>query len=385
MNLLDITVLFMLLSAAVGGLRIGFVARALSWGGIGVGLAIAGALLPRVLERFSDSPPLVLALLGVLVLLAGGSIGGAVGEAVGHVVRRAIPGPIRPLDRVGGAGAGALGVLVGLWLALPLMAEVPGAVSQQARTSAIGAFVRAVAPTPPDSIEQLRALVAKTRFPQVFSGLRPAPDTGPPPEQIPVPAAIVERAIRSTVNVEAVGCGEIHEGSGYAAAPNTIITNAHVVAGADRVQVLRPDGRRLTARVVVFDDNRDLAVLDVPGLGQTPLPLAATSPGAEGVVLGHPGGQDRVNRSPAAVREEVDVVGRDIYGEDRTRRRVLYLAARLRPGDSGGPLIDTQGRVIGVAFAIAPDRSATAYALADDEVRAVMAAPRTRGTGRCMR
>lgn len=384
MNYLDIVVLFMALSAALGGFRIGFVARSLSWAGFGIGLAAGGVFLPSVLRRFADSPPIVLVMLGIFVLFGAGSIGGAVGEAIGHSVRRAIPGAVRPLDRAGGAVAGGLGVLVGLWLVLPLMAEVPGAVAQQARSSEIGAFVRQVAPTPPDSIERLRSLVAKSRFPQVFAGLQPAPDTGPPPSQIPIPAAVVERAIRSTVNVESFGCGEVHEGSGYAAAPNTIVTNAHVVAGADRVRVLRPDGRRLDATVVVFDDDRDLAVLDVPGLGQTPLPLADTQPGAPGVVLGHPGGQDQVRPAPASVQREVTAVGRDIYGRDQVRRQVLYLAAELRPGDSGGALIDSDGRVIGVAFAIAPDRSATAYALSDDEVRAALAAPRGAGAGPCM-
>lgn len=384
MNQLDIVVLLMGLSAALGGFRIGFVARSLSWAGFGAGLVAGGALLPVVLRRFADAPPFAMVLLGILVLFGAGSIGGAVGEALGHSIRRSIPGAIRPLDRAGGALAGGLGVLIGLWLVLPLMAEVPGAVAQQARQSQIGAFVQSVAPSTPASIDRLRSLVANSRFPQVFAGLDPAPDTGPPPEAVPVPAEVVQRAVQSTVNVESFGCGEVHEGSGYTAAANTVVTNAHVVAGAERVRVLRPDGRRLDARVVAFDDNRDIALLDVPGLGQSALPLVDTAPGVGGAVLGHPGGQDEVRVAPASVQREVTAVGRDIYGRDQVRRQILYLASNLRPGDSGAAVINGSGGVIGLAFAIAPDRSGTAYALTDDEVRAVLRGPRGAGAGPCI-
>jgi S1-C subfamily serine protease len=126
--------------------------------------------------------------------------------------------------------------------------------------------------------------------------------------------------------------------------------------------------------------------LDVTGLGEPPLPLGSARPGATGAVFGHPGGQDAVEVSPARVQEEVSALGRDLYDSHPIRRQVYILAANLAPGDSGGPLVDRSGSAVGVAFAIAPDRPGTAYALTDDELRAVLAQPRERvaDTGPCL-
>lgn len=197
----------------------------------------------------------------------------------------------------------------------------------------------------------------------------------------PSPLEWVARAVRSTVNVESFGCGGLHEGSGFTVAPNVVVTNAHVVAGADRVRVRRPDGRVLPASIVRFDPNRDLAVLSVAGLGQESLPIGNAPEGTAAAVLGYPGGQNNVRVAPAVIREENPTIGRDIYGRQRTQRQVLFLASRLRQGDSGSAVIDGQGQVIGVAFAVAPDRPGAAYALDDSELRAVLAAPRRQGAG----
>jgi S1-C subfamily serine protease len=201
------------------------------------------------------------------------------------------------------------------------------------------------------------------------------------PAEIPVAAAVVAKAVQSTVNVEADGCGGRHEGSGFAVGEDLVATNAHVVAGAERIRSRRPDGRLLRTTIVLFDPARDLALLSVPGLGQSPLPIGEADEGTAGAVLGYPGGQDTVRVAPAIVRQEAPTTGRDIYNRNRTQRQVLYLASSLRPGDSGGALIDTDGRVVGVAFAIAPDRPGTAYALDDSELRAALAAPRTPDAG----
>ena len=381
MNLLDLVLGIALLSAVVGGWRVGLVARVASWIGALGGFLLALQLLPVALREIGTMSPTGRLFLTLAVLLVGAAIGGAIGEAIGSALRRAVPPPARVLDRTGGAFAGIVGLLVGIWLFLPIVAQVPGAAAQQARNSRILATIDDLAPEPPDASRAVRSLVGDARFPDVFADLRPSPDIGPPPSEIPVAAEVVARAVQSTVNVEADGCGGRHEGSGFAAGENLVATNAHVVAGAERVRVRRPDGRLLAATIVLFDPARDLALLSVPRLGQPALPIASPSEGTAGAVLGYPGGQDTVRVAPAIVRQESPTIGRDIYNRNRTRRQVLYLASDLRPGDSGGALIDAEGRVIGVAFAIAPDRRGTAYALDDSELRAALAAPREPGAG----
>ena len=384
MNLLDLVLIGLAVSAAVGGFGLGFVARVASWIGSGIGLVGAALLLPRLLRSFTEAEPLVLMFLAVGVLLLGAVVGGAVGETAGRALRSAVPPGLRTLDRIGGALAGAFGIAVSVWLIAPLLADVPGDFARVARRSEVVATITDIAPPPPDHLRVLRSIIGETRFPQVFEDLQPAPVVGPPPEATGIDGAVLAGVVRSTVNVEADGCGGRHEGSGWTVAPDTIITNAHVVAGAQRIRLRRPDGRLIAARAVVFDDDRDLAVLEAPGLGQDPLPVASAGEGTRGAVVGYPGGQNQPRIAPAAIARRIDAVGRDIYDRDRTRRSVYIVASDLAQGDSGGAMVNARGQVIGVAFAIAPDEPATAYVLADNEIRAVLAAPRRPGVGPCM-
>lgn len=380
MNLLDLLLVAAFVSAMFGGYRVGLVARVASWIGAVGGFLVALRVLPAVITKFGGQPVTRLFVtLGVLLL--GSAIGGAIGESLGSAVRRIVPPPARALDRAGGAVAGVLGLVFGLWLLIPVLAEVPGSIARLTRGSIILAQVDTRLPRPPDTTQTLKRLVGDARFPDVFDTLRPAPDIGPPPASVPIPDAVVRRAIASNVNVEADGCGGRHEGSGFVVSDGVVVTNADVVAGAQRIRLRRPDNRLITARIVTFDDNRDLAVLSAPGLGLPSLDIGNGRVGAEGAVIGHPGGQDQVRVAPAVVRRDEPAIGRDIYGQDQTRREVLFLAAELLPGDSGAALVGADGKVMGVAFAIAPDKPGIAYALDDSELRGVLAEPRQAGAG----
>ncbi len=137
----------------------------------------------------------------------------------------------------------------------------------------------------------------------------------------------------------------------------------------------------------MFDSNIDLALLDVPSLGENPLAVESAKIGTVGAVFGHPDGQDPVAVTPARVVLEEEAVGRDLYGVHTTKRDVLVLAAALAHGDSGGPLIDAAGHVIGVAFAISADQSGTSYALSTGELNTALAETRSPGgaaTGSCL-
>jgi S1-C subfamily serine protease len=378
-NLIDLLLVVLMVAAAVGGYRLGFLARALSWAGMGLGIVLAARFLPSILHRFENGQPSGKLMIALGVLLGGAFIGQALGLIIGAQLHTVLPVGGRLPDRIAGAVSGVLGVLVGVWLMVPTLGSVPGDVARQARTSTVLGFVDDVAPEPPDTLQALRRLVGDSAFPEVFSGLHPAPDVGPPPEDSGLSQATLDAATASTVQVEGPACGRIQEGSGFVVDENLVITNAHVVAGEDETHVLTQDGRQLAATVVHFDPDRDLAVLAVPDLGLAPLSIGDAGPGDIGAVLGHPGGGP-LEVSPFEVSEEVEAVGRDLYDRHATRRQVLILASDLAPGDSGAALISPEGQVVGVAFAIAPDRPRTAYALDVIEVHEALSAPRSEDT-----
>ena len=387
MNLLDLLLVVIIVSAVVGGYRLGFLARATSWIGLVIGLLAASYFLPDIISSLQRYEPSSRFLIAAGVFLGAAFLGQAVGLVLGANLHRALPlmGPIRQIDRGAGAAAGLAGVLVTIWLLTPSMADVPGWPARQARSSRVAQAVSDLLPEPPDTLGALRRLVGDDNFPHVFGRFEAAPNTGPAPAASGIALDRVARVIASTVKVEGIACGRQQEGSGFTVAEDTVVTNAHVVAGEGRTQVLRSDGRRVEAVVVAFDPDRDLAVLRVRDLGLPPLPIGSATVGATGAVFGHPRGQDEVEVSPAVIRQRVEAVGRDLYDSHSTRRQVYILAAELEPGDSGGGLVDVDGRVVGVAFAIAPDRPGTAYALTDEELTAVIAQPRRRAdTGPCL-
>jgi S1-C subfamily serine protease len=164
------------------------------------------------------------------------------------------------------------------------------------------------------------------------------------------------------------GCQTMHEGSGFVVAPNRVMSNAHVVAGAVTVTV-EAEGQFYDATVVSFDPNADISILDVPNLPSAPLTFAeaGAQTGASAVVLGYPGGGDFA-ATPARIRQTVDLDGSDIYRTRTVTREVYTIRGAVRQGDSGGPMIDLTGRVLGVVFGAAVDDSETGFVLTASEV-----------------
>lgn len=386
MNVLDAAILAVAIAAAVGGYRLGFVARAASWFGMVVGLGVAARVAEPVLERMDRADDSRLLLTAAAMLIGGAFLGQAFGLVIGSQLHHSLPdGGVRRVDRAGGAVAGVIGVVVAVWLLTPAMARVPGQSARLARGSAVAQAVADALPAPPDSLRSIERLVG-TELPDVLDAFQRAPELGPPPEASGLSPEVADAVAASTVKVEARACGRLQDGSGAILGPDLVVTNAHVIAGADDVIVERhPDGEPVAATVVAFDAERDVAVLSVPGIDRSALPMGDAEAGEVGAVFGYPGGGDLL-LSPFAVGEEVTATGRDIYGQSDTRRQVLFLAARLRPGDSGGALVDPGGAVIGVAFAIAPDDPNVAYALTIEEIQAVLAGPlQPVGAGPCLR
>lgn len=386
MNLLDVVLLLFMAAAAFTGYRIGLAARAMSWLGVAAGLAVSVPLVPLALGALPQGTVAMTRLfVGLGVVLLCTSVLSAVGDVIGLRLRHHVhKSPFGPLDRGAGFVVGALSILLVVWFLLPALASTPGPIARAVRQSAVISWVDGVAPEPPQMAQGLARLIDRSGFPQVFADLGPSPVTGPPPSQIPVPPEVVEAATASTVNVEAFGCGRGFEGSGFVVAPGVVVTNAHVVAGADDIQLRSPGGGTVTATIRHSDPNRDLALLEAPDLAPAPLPVRASEVGEEGAAIGYPGGQDQPRVAPAAVAEDRPTVGRDIYGRGLAERRVLYLSAQLRQGDSGSALIGGDGAVIGVVFAVSPDNPSTAYALHVEELQAVLAEPPNESTGACL-
>jgi S1-C subfamily serine protease len=386
MNVIDLALIILAVVAIIGGMRVGFVARIAGWVGLGLGVAAATWTVPRVLDLIRGAEAGLRLAVGLFVLAVTVAIVASLFQAVGSRAKRSIAAsPLSGIDRVAGGVAGVAAVTAITWLLLPAAAEVPGDLALQVRDSAVVSAVQQLTPEPPDASQALRELVYSSRFPEVFADLQPTHLSGPPPDAIPVPQATVDRVTAATVQISSNGCGRRYEGSGFAVRHDLVVTNAHVVAGSDDIQVLRRDGRRLPAFPVAYDPDRDLALLEVPGLGLEPLDLTSAEPGSEGVAIGYPGGQTTPRVAPLRIEERRSALGRDIYGIDRTERQILFLSADLRQGDSGSPVIDIDGNVTGVVFAISPDDPMVAYALDLEELETVLEGPlAVRDTGECI-
>lgn len=385
--MIDWLILLAFMTAAAGGFRLGFITRATSWLGMVAGVVIAIVALPAVLRNAETMSATSRLAVVVLLMLLGSLLGQMVGLIAGSRLSAIVPpGRLRLADQVTGSFAGVLGVAVALWLMLPTAANVPGWSAQQVRSSTIAQAIYDHGPKPPDAMQTLQRLVGSNGFPLVFEGIGQSPDSGPAPESVTLPMDVLSSAKASTVKVEGVACHRMQDGSGFVVGPNLVATNAHVVAGEDKTSVIAANGEKHNATVVAFDSDRDLALLSVPRLDAPPLPLGEAAINETGAVFGHPGGQAEVAVTPAAVRQEILAVGRDLYDRHTTKRQVLILASSFQQGNSGGPLINVEGEVIGVAFAIAPDKPGTSYALSTEELQAILEQPRDQrvGTGDCI-
>jgi S1-C subfamily serine protease len=312
-NVLDLFIVGVAVMAAVGGYRLGFVARSISWAGMAAGVVVAARVLPSVVDALEGGDQLRVLLTALGLLLGGAFLGQALGLVIGSRIHLSLPpGPARSVDRAIGAAVGVVAVVLGVWLLAPAASEVSGWPAEQTRTSSIAQAIDAALPPPPDPLQTLRQLVGEDRFPQVFDALRPAPDPGPPPADSGLTAAVAATVAESTVKVEGLACGRVQDGSGSVVGDDLVLTNAHVVAGSDDLEVeTSADGSRHDAVVVAFDPARDLALLSVPGLGRPRLPLGDVDEGGVGAVFGHPGGGP-LEISPFQVGNEITATGTDI-------------------------------------------------------------------------
>ncbi|MZF90834.1 MarP family serine protease [Streptomyces sp. SID5643] len=372
MDLLDILLLLVVLAYAASGYRRGLVAGCVSLAGF-VGGAVVGVwVLPWVMDLVEPGTTRA-TLAAVFTVLLPAVVGHELAGRLALRLRRELDrGPLRVADGIGGAVANAVAVLIVAWVA----ASVLGASSSPLVTSAIrdsrllGAVQRTMPDTTPAWFSEATSALTQAGFPQVFnpfeneSTAEVAKPTGDS-----VTAAATGAAKRSTVKVEGVAGTQGREGSGFVYARERVMTNAHVVAGIDEPTVqIGGVGRTYEARVVLFDPQKDVAVLYVPGLKAPVLRFDDDAGrGDSAVVAGYPEDGD-LNLQAATVANRVRATGQNIYNDGTATREIYSIRSTVRPGNSGGPLLTTDGRVFGVVFARSTTDAETGYVLTADEV-----------------
>ena len=391
-SLLDIALVVGILGFAVSGYRQGFVVGALSFVGFFGGALFGVQLAPIIANQFDNSTSRIAIALGIAFGCA--LIGQVLAVAVGSRIRAGLrSSSVRVLDGFGGSVVSVTALLLVAWMvATPLASSTsPWLAAQVRRSVVVGGVNDAV----PGQVKQLYNrfgdVVEQGDFPQVLGPLTPTKVRAvDPPDAALSNAPVVTRSKSSILKVigQAPSCDRRLEGTGFLYSTHRVMTNAHVVAGTSKVTVQSyASGETKEATVVWYDPNRDVAILDVPDLEAPALKFnsdAAT--GDDAIVVGFPLDGD-YSATAARIREQRTIVGPNIYNAGEVTRSVLTLRAKVRSGNSGGPLLATDGSVYGVVFAAAVDDTDTGFALSVSEVSAAATAGKTAtkevSTGAC--
>lgn len=371
MNALDIVLVVFAIAYALSGYRQGFVVGAGSTAGLLIGGYAGARLTPSLLDGFAPSVSLSVA---ALAIVAGAALlGRAVGAFVGSRVRSELTWrPARLADALSGSALSVVAVLLVAWV---LGVAVSGVqirpINREVRTSAVLAAIDGALPGGADRVlSAFNSLVDSSVFPRYlepFARERIKNVPRPTPRILRRPA--VRAAGASVVKVlgTASSCGRSLEGTGFVYDTGRVMTNAHVVAGVNHPVVLI-DGAQYRAVVVYYDPDVDVAVLSVPGLPAPALQFGGRArTAAAAAVLGFPQ-NGPYDVEPARVRDIQRLRSPNIYGVSNVERQTYSLYALVRPGNSGGPVVNRRGRVIGVVFAASVTDRTTGYALTANQV-----------------
>jgi S1-C subfamily serine protease len=371
MNFLDWCLVVLTLAYALSGYWQGFITGACATAGLLLG-GLAGIWLAPLL--LGDAAPSMWVSLGALfVVLVMASVGQAMLQYVGTKLRERLTWqPIRAVDAVGGAALSVAAVLVVAWgLGVAISgSRIPG-ISPQVRDSQILVTVNKVMPVQAQqALRSFNNVVGSSFFPRYLEPFaRERIISVPRAERRVLRDPEIRAAANSVFKVRSNNrCGSGVEGTGFLYAPEKLMTNAHVVAGVTEPMV-QVGTKSLRGTVVYYNPDVDIAVLDVPGLdGPTIRFDLAGKENQQGAALGFP--QDGpFNAQPVRIRSDQRLRSPDIYGNGTVTRHVFSLRGLIRPGNSGGPVVSSQGRVLGVVFAASVSDKDTGYALTADQVR----------------
>ena len=351
------------------GWEVGWLRQFFSTAGFFGGLFLGAAIAPHVVNlAHTTSSRTILTIsitmgLAVLLLISG--------EYIGIVIKSKVKArELNLIDNFFGSIISAVTVVFSIWLIATILSSlaIPGLQSFIQKSSFISSLNNYL-PNAPSIVSEFGSLIDPNGFPKVFIGQEREPinpNFSLPSSSVLAPAVTKDDA--SVVKVEGLGCGGLVEGSGFVISSDLVATNAHVVAGVDHPYVIDSNGTHST-KLMWFDPNLDFAVLQVQGLAGSPLSIdtSIVNNGTEAAALGYPGGGP-FNVSPAAILDEFIATGLNIYGQGNTNRTVYEIKANIIPGNSGGPLIITNGDVIGVVFAASTTYNHVGYALTANQI-----------------
>ncbi|HSW85029.1 MAG TPA: MarP family serine protease [Candidatus Saccharimonadales bacterium] len=366
--LIDVLIVLFCISAIYRGRRSGFVHQFFSAAGFFGGLFIGSLIEPHIVN-FAHSPQ-SRTLLTITTTLSFALIGLTIGEYLGYRLKRHVyVKPINRVDNFLGSILSIISLLLGIWLVASVLTNWPStSIHTALRNSRIVNGLNRILPPAPNVIAGIGRIIDPNGFPDVFAGNEPVLQAPINLPSLGIMANAVNQDEASVLRIRGQGCGGIVSGSGFIFKPGLVATNAHVVAGITHPVAQDTRGNH-NASVVLFDPRVDLAVLRVNNLSNKSLKINQTSAnhGTPAAALGYPGGGDFSAR-PAAVIEQFEAIGRDIYGRGRTVRNVYEIQANIIPGNSGGPLIDQAGSVIGMIFAESTTYNHVGYALTGSQI-----------------
>lgn len=389
MNFVDILIIIFIILSIVRGFEIGFVRQLLSTFGFFGGLLLGALLVPHLMglmhSQLSRALTTIIITLGLALVLL------TVGEILGVHLKKTLlklkTSLLNRLDNGLGSLIAVVSLIIMIWLSAAVLTTLPYPKLQSSiRGSSLISFINSQVPNAPNIIAKLGRIIDPNGFPEVFSGLEPAPKNAP----LPTPAELaiaVNRDEASVVKIEGQGCGGVVVGSGFVVANDLVVTNAHVVAGIKTPFVSDNNGTHKSI-VIHFDPSLDIAVLRVGNLAGKPLNFVSSDPinGTKGGVFGYPGG-GAFSAERAVILDKFTAVGKNIYNKGSTTREVFSVKSHIVPGNSGGPLVDLDGNVLGVVFAESTSYNNVGYALTVNQVVSAINDAKTHGhpvnTGGC--
>ena len=362
MNVLDLFIVLFVVFLVWRGSRTGFLAGALSLVGVVLGAALGSRVVPALLQ--GDGDLVFGSVITLASIVAFAVLGDILARAASSLLQEKIEGATsEALDRAGGALLGVALSLTLVWVAAtfalgtPLLSSLHPTMQE---STVLGALNRAM---PSTLLTQ-----AVSRLDPIPSFRGPKADVADPNQEIADDPEVLAATSR-VVRVSGVACGYGIEGSGWVAAPDLVVTNAHVVAGEISTQV-QPEGNGLPlpARVMAFDEKNDIAVLRVDDLRLEPLRLTEPRASEPVALLGFPENGPFDIRA-GRVGETTRVISNDAYNRGPVERTVTSFKGFVRPGNSGGPAVNGDGEVVATVFASRADSDDGGYGIPSSLVR----------------